>query len=582
MTRALSVWLLLTLVGCLSVYQWTRIDESPSPSADATRWAWAVFDAARNGQAPPNPPQAAVNYRGSGPIVVSTFRRGRLQQQIVSTHRFERSIRDAAQAIGGEPLEVVISIVVGEGPLGTTIPILTELGVVPLREGILARMGGKLALLPPAEMRALNLYDGAVPTPLPELSFGTRVDSALDYLARQLGTDRAQLEAKGEVRRVRAVTLTRTGDPDSRISPRVLTQAARDGAEFLLRHQKRNGRYTYIYDARTGREQPSPYNMPRHAGTTYFLAQMARLANMPSARDGAIRALKWTYQHTLRQCGAPESRCVESDGRVDVGSAALTAVAATEVLKSGEVPWVREMLLGLTTFLRSMQRPDGELMHVYDLQAQRPVDVQLLYYSGEAAFALLNAHRITQDPRDLEAAKRLMAHLTGAGWSFFGSRYYYGEEHWTCLAVGEAADRVSVTSGVDFCERWTSFNRAVQYDANQTPWPIAGTYGVGPLFLPRLTPVASRTEAAISVYETLLAQKRPSQPLKRQIEAGLGALLRFRWAPGPTYLFMNPADAFGGMTGSPSDWIVRNDFVQHAGSAMIRWAQVLERERSTQ
>ena len=32
------------------------------------------------------------------------------------------------------------------------------------------------------------------------------------------------------------------------------------------------------------------------------------------------------------------------------------------------------------------------------------------------------------------------------------------------------------------------------------------------------------------------------------------------------------------MTGSPSDTLARNDFVQHAASAMIRWARVQERE----
>lgn len=273
---------------------------------------------------------------------------------------------------------------------------------------------------------------------------------------------------------------------------------------------------------------------------------------------------------------------MESDGRVDVGSAALTAVAATELLKSGELPWVREMLTGLTAFLRSMQRPDGELMHVYDLVAQRPVDVQLLYYSGEAAFALLNAHRVTKDPRDLEAAKRLMAHLTGDGWSFFGSRYYFGEEHWTCLAVGEAADRIDVTRGAEFCQRWAEFNRAVQYGPHQTPWPIAGTYGVGPVLLPRLTPVASRTEAAISIYEMRRTAPHQRPALRKQIESGLSALLRFRWAPGPSYLFFSPKAAFGGMTGSPSDTVARNDFVQHAGSAMIRWARVLRDENRTE
>jgi hypothetical protein len=63
------------------------------------------------------------------------------------------------------------------------------------------------------------------------------------------------------------------------------------------------------------------------------------------------------------------------------------------------------------------------------------------------------------------------------------------------------------------------------------------------------------------------------------VERGLAELLRWRWAPGPTHLFADPEGAYGGTPGSPVDLTARNDFVQHAGSAWIRWAEVLREER---
>src|SRR5262249_47920514 len=148
----------------------------------------------------------------------------------------------------------------------------------------------------------------------------------------------------------------------------------------------------------------------------------------------------------------------------DMGSSALAALAAAELLRGGDDPSVRELLVGLTNFIRSMQRPDGELMHVYDLINDEPIDVQRMYYSGEAASALLASHRVLGDDRDLKAAQRLMAHLTGAGWNFFGSRYFYGEEHWTCQAVAQAASRLSgLEKGIDFCGRWLAFQRELLY-----------------------------------------------------------------------------------------------------------------------
>jgi hypothetical protein len=242
------------------------------------------------------------------------------------------------------------------------------------------------------------------------------------------------------------------------------------------------------------------------------------------------------------------------------------------------------MLRGLTAFLRSLQRPDGELMHEYDLSADRPIDVQHMYYSGEAALALFKAHEVAGDERNLEAGRRLMRHLTGAGWDFLGSRYYYGEEHWTCIAAGEARDRIAAdeaATALDFCRRWAGFNRRIQYREGETRWNVAGGYGVGPVIVPRLTPVGSRTEAFISTYEASRRAGVTDPALRAQVERGLAMLMRWQWRPGPVHLLSEPGAARGAIPGSPVDLTVRNDFVQHAGSAMIRWADYLSREAAS-
>jgi hypothetical protein len=359
-----------------------------------------------------------------------------------------------------------------------------------------------------------------------------------------------------------------------------LRRAAREGAEFLLRHMQPDGRYTYVYSGGTGeRSPPHAYSMPRHAGTTYFLAQADRLLDMPAARLGALEALRYVARERLRRCGAPERLCIENGGRGDMGASALTAVAAAEVLRRGEDRVARRLLVGLTEFIRSMQRKDGELMHVYDLERDRPIDVQLMYYSGEAAYALLRSHAVLDDERNLAAAHRLMRHLTGAGWSFFGSRYFYGEEHWTCQAVSQAArlfDLPAHDPGVDFCRRWLAFQRVLQYGEGHTPWPVQGAIGVGPVLVPRVTTVSSRTETAAMLYPVFHALGLDAGPVRRQVEASLGFLLRAHWAPGPAHLLADPDAARGGMPGSPASLDVRNDFVQHAGSAFLLWLEALD------
>lgn len=598
MSKVLCAWLALTVAGSVAVYRWTRIEPGPALDRSAARWALGALQAAREGTAIPQPPAGARSYRAAGPVIVSAWWRGRLRARHVSgSNQLVPSIREAAKrltenrdltALAGwplsspDPVRFSITIIRGYAPLLHAIPLLDSMGMVPLREGLEADLDGRLAHLTPDQIWAGGFYDRGIKTPVPDLSLGMDTAGVLRRLGAELDMSSDELVSTAIVRRFRADTITARPYPawrPKKLTPMLLENAAREGARFLLRHQKRNGLYTYIYDARSNRSLPSRYySMPRHAGTTYFLAQADRLLSLPEARAGALRAMEWTSRHALQRCGREDRLCVVSSRGVDMGSAALTALAAAELLKAKDNPQVRWMLDGLTAFIRSMQRPDGELMHVYDLAAGRPLDVQRMYYSGEAAFALLNAYPVTKDERVLESARRLMGHLTGAAWSFFGSRYFYGEEHWTCQAASEASPYMPTQEALDFCLRWAAFNRVLQYRPGKSPWAIEGAYGVGPVLLPRLTPVASRTEALVAIYTAAKQQGLPTEALRAQIERGLGLLLRYMWLPGPVHLMLDPRAALGGVPGNPADLTVRNDFVQHAGTAMLTWGRILREE----
>lgn len=594
--RGLAVWALATGLGALFVHCQARIDPGPMPDAEAAGWAFSALEAVRRGDDPPAAPPSASSFRGVGPIFVIAWTRGRPLVRHVGTRNLAETIVAAGEAFAhdrelavqpgwgrdsaaAESLRFTVEVTRGEAPVWFGVPFIENLDVVPLREGLHLSLDGEDAYITPEELRAADVYDVGVATPIPDLTIGVDVVSLVGQLARSLGRDEEDAD-EGTVTRLWASALAAESYPDRvEVTEEALREAVVEGAEFLLRHMRPDGRYTYLYDARTGRERPAGYNLPRHSGTTYFLAQVHHLHGMPAAREGARRALAWVKNTRIRHCGGPALWCVEQNGVVEMGSSALTALAAAEFLKSGDDPMVRELLDNVTAHIRAMQREDGELMHLYDLRAQQPIDEQLMYYSGEAALALLSAHEVTDNPADLEAARRLMTHLTGAGWSFLGSRYYFGEEHWTCIAAGAASDRIDSPEAVDFCRRWAEFNRHVQYGEGETPWDSTGAYGVGPLIVPRLTPVASRSEAFISTYVAARRAGIDDPALRRQIEAGLGMLLAHRWAPGPTHLMADPAGARGGIPATPVDLTVRNDFVQHACSAMIRWADVLRIER---
>ncbi len=553
-----------------------RITPQEGPSDALAEWA---IEHAR-GTTVATPPG---DWEGTGPNIFIAWREGVPYRRFVGFNGLVEDARAAAEALADTPEsdQVTLEVSVGEAPLVLGLPYVRELSLVPLHEGLIAELEvdgeRKRRVLSPEELRAEGAYDRGIPTPIPDLGLGTDVLSLAGRMARDMGVERETLLARGTVRRFRSQTYgTATYPRETPVTTETLRTASREAADFLLRHQDGSGQYTYVYDGRTGRPMQQGYNIPRHSGTTYFLAQVGRVIDHAPARQGAIRALEWIARGSLAQCG--DNLCIQDQGHVDVGSAALTMVAAAEVLMDGEHPRARELLDGLSAFLRAQQRPDGELMHEFDLAAGEPIDVQHLYYSGEAAFALLRAYKAGGDERNLEAAQRLMAHLTGASWDFLGSRYYYGEEHWTCIAAGEAHEDLPDEAALDFCRRWYEWNDELQFREGQTPWPVEGGYGVGPVVVPRLTPVGSRSEAFIGTYLMMRDAGLDTAGVRGVVERGLRQLLRYRWAPGPTHLLADPAGAHGAVPGSPVDLSARNDFTQHAGSSWIRWLEVLEEE----
>jgi len=590
--RVLLGWLLVTVIGCLWVGHRARITPDAPPSQPLSRWAMGALRASAAGQ--PAPPAPPADHIASEPVVVIAWWEGRPRVRHRGSSSVVETVRAAADTFaqgpglsarsGGAPVHYTITVPYGRAPLVTGIPYVSTLGIVPLLEGAAARVGAHEAVLTPHELWQGRYIDRAVVTPIPDLSFGMdmpRLAKALSGRLVERGAERidpSTLLAGGHIERLAAHTLTEQDYPgDGEVTEESLALAARQAAQFLLRHMRRDGAYTYRYDGRRNRRLRG-YNLPRHAGTTFFLAQAGHVLDMPEARRGALRALKWIEKKHVVECG-DTGRCVAQGGKAVMGGTALTALAAAELLRGGDVPWVRELLVSLTAHIRAMQRSDGELMHEYDVADARPIDVQHMYYSGEAAFALTRTHDVLGDERDLQTVQRLMGHLTGSAWSFFGSRYFYGEEHWTCQAAAAAADKMDTGGALDFCLRWLGYQRALQYRSGETPWEAEGAIGAGPVLLPRVTTSASRVEAGVPIYQLALARGDDVDELRLQMVRSLRLLLRVRWNPGPVHMMRAPQAALGGMPSTQAGFVARNDFVQHAGSAMLAWLQHLRSTR---
>jgi hypothetical protein len=455
------------------------------------------------------------------------------------------------------------------------------LSFVPGRDGLAASIDGRTTYLTPDDLLAMQAYDRGIPFPSMQIAAGLDVPLALARVADALGTSVRDLMDRGRLRRIR-VARTVPGAPRPRMptADDLVAADVRDGAVGMARHLARgvdaDGRFRYLVNAPTNQTLPG-YDWPRHAGATYYLAKVAALNGDPDLGFAALRSAALLRDRAMVRCG--EHRCIaDADAALaDVGSAALTVLAFVEIARTKLDEGYALVVPELTAFLRAQQRDDGEMMHLYDRSAGHPVDVQFLYYTGEAAFALSRAHALSGDPHDLDAATRALARLVGPAWSFLGSRYYWSEEHWTCQAMDDLWGRAPgplLERALDFCLGWQRYGAKLMYGPGDTPFDADGAYGVGPVLTPHLTPVGSRAEAGIATLEAARRAGRPPaelSDLEGKMRRSLSMLLRHQMGRDRAYLFADPAAVEGAMPGSEVDWQLRIDYAQHTGCALLRW-----------
>ncbi|MGH7438554.1 MAG: hypothetical protein ACRENE_22940 [Polyangiaceae bacterium] len=505
-------------------------------------------------------------------VLASVWAHGeRLDRALVA--RAGETVPSFEPALRTEGATVRYEALLGEGPAPAFDDVLLAFSLAPGRDGLAATIGGRTEYATPDDLLARQAYRYGVCLPLVDLRVGVDVPLVQLMLAERFGVSVPVLRERASFRRVRFARSTSPVDAPARPTPEAALDSALAAARYLARGIDARGRFRFRVDGATNHALAG-YDWPRHAGATYFLAQAAARWHEPELTDATLRAASMLRAQT-EVCGTHP--CIGDSTLVDLGSSALATIAFAEIALDGIDASYRADVGNLAAFIRVLQRPDGGFLHQYDRVASRAIDARLLYYSGEASLALSRAHRLLGDPRDLDAARRGVAHLAGPAWSFFGSRYYFGEEHWTCEAMADLWDRSPDPQALDFCLRWLGFWRRTQQNATDTPYDADGGYGVGPVQVPALTPVASRCEAGLV---TLAVARRAGiapdalAPLETQMARSIALLLRQQMraaSPERLGLLADTRAVDGAFPSSEVDWTLRVDFAQHAGSAMLAW-----------
>ena len=210
----------------------------------------------------------------------------------------------------------------------------------------------------------------------------------------------------------------------------------RSGAGYLARQVQEDGRFIYgrfpCFDRRI-----DTYNALRHASSTYAMIESWELIEGDELKAAIERALVYLVERLIRTCQLPDGRraafLVDEVGQeIKLGGNAMAILALVKYSEVMGTSACADLLERLGTGIELMQDPRSgaftHVLHARNLKVKEPF--RIIYYEGEAAFALCRLHGFSGDPRWLAMAEKAFDH-------FIASQHWQHHDHWLSYGVNE-------------------------------------------------------------------------------------------------------------------------------------------------
>ncbi|MEQ1505117.1 MAG: beta-L-arabinofuranosidase domain-containing protein [Myxococcota bacterium] len=376
--------------------------------------------------------------------------------------------------------------------------------------------------------------------------------------------------------RVHAYELPVVDDPD-----RVLDRALW-AAEALARTVDADGRIRYEYDTGTGKEKKG-YNLLRHAGSSFALIQAYHRTGHAPWKDAAERALRYMVSKSKTDertgpYGGGTVRYLVEGSHIKLGGAALALVAlSTWQTATGDASFAGEAR-EFATYLVSQQQEDGEFVYFAAKEpGGAPRDDSSAYYPGEAVLGLVSWYALDPDPKWLQTAVRGADWLVGVRDAGRG-RSKLDNDHWLLMAL---RDLHRVTGDDRYRIHALKIADAVAYQRQrQAGHELYHRDYVGGFYEPpRSTPAATRAEGLVAVLELGPGDLEREARIRELLLGTVQHMVQSQVTPETTWWMPRPAEVVGGFAGGIVDPDLRNDFTQHALSALLGTERILRDPR---
>lgn len=218
----------------------------------------------------------------------------------------------------------------------------------------------------------------------------------------------------------------------------ILQEAIERGRDFLFDQLWSEGKFTYGYFPAYDKRIPS-YNSVRHFSSLYALLETIEYTEKQQPEE--------SHEELLRKVESAldwglKNLCLTVDGVIYVGeklksgyelklgaqAIAILALAKYESLTGYD--FYHETMLNLLEGMHAFIDEEGHTSHVLFETLETKERFRIIYYNGEALFAIMRAYPLTGDDRWLKLGELLMDRYVADGYE----RYH---DHWLSYSVNE-------------------------------------------------------------------------------------------------------------------------------------------------